>query len=80
MVVAASGGKVAQVPAVRVDVYDEAGAGDTVIATLALCSALGPLSETSLYLATHTAASVVRKPGVAVPSSDDLEQIGRILG
>ena len=80
MVVAASRGKVAQVPAVRVDVYDEAGAGDTVIATLALCSALGPLTETSLYLATHTAASVVRKPGVAVPSSDDLEQIGRILG
>ncbi len=79
MVVATTTGT-AQVPAVRVDVYDEAGAGDTVIATLALCSALGPLTETSLHLATHTAASVVRKPGVAVPSSDDLEQIGRILG
>lgn len=78
--VVATESSTAQVPAVRVDVYDEAGAGDTVIATLALCSALGPLSDTSLHLATHTAASVVRKPGVAVPSSDDLEQIGRILG
>lgn len=77
--VVATEGSTAQVPAVRVDVYDEAGAGDTVIATLALCSALGPLDEQSLHLATHTAASVVRKPGVAVPSSDDLEQIGRTL-
>ena len=78
--VVASSESTSQVPAVRVEVYDEAGAGDTVIATLALCSALGSLSETSLYLATHTAASVVRKPGVAVPSEDDLDQIGRILG
>ncbi|OWU65489.1 MAG: hypothetical protein CBB60_004460 [Armatimonadetes bacterium Cent15-Ar3] len=78
--VVATKDSVAQVPAVRVEVYDEAGAGDTVIATLALCAALGPLTETSLHLATHTAASVVRKPGVAVPSTDDLEQIGRILG
>lgn len=77
--VVASSDSTAQVPAVRVEVYDEAGAGDTVIATLALCSAVGPLTETSLHLATHTAASVVRKPGVAVPSHDDLEQIARTL-
>lgn len=79
MVVASQKGT-AQVPAVRVDVYDEAGAGDTVIATLALCAALGPITETSLFLATHTAASVVRKPGVAVPSAQDLDEIGRTLG
>jgi D-glycero-beta-D-manno-heptose-7-phosphate kinase len=77
--VSASSKGIDQVPAIKVEVYDEAGAGDTVIATLALCSAFGPINETSLRLATHTAAAVVRKVGVAVPSEDDLHQIARIL-
>jgi rfaE bifunctional protein kinase chain/domain len=78
--VSASASGVAQAPAVKVEVYDEAGAGDTVIATLALCAAFGPIDEHSLRLATHTAASVVRKVGVAVPTAEDLEQISRTLG
>jgi len=63
------------VPAVKVEVYDEAGAGDTVIATLALgaCSRVG-LDE-AMRLATHTAAAVVRKVGVAVPDKNDLTAI-----
>lgn len=77
--VSASSNGVDQVNAVKVEVYDEAGAGDTVIGTLALCSAFGPINEMSLRLATHTAAAVVRKVGVAVPSEDDLNQIARIL-
>ena len=77
--VAASSAGVFQVPAVKVEVYDEAGAGDTVIGTLALCAAFGPIDETCLRLATHTAAAVVRKVGVAVPSEDDLREIARTL-
>ncbi|HLO97040.1 MAG TPA: bifunctional ADP-heptose synthase [Fimbriimonas sp.] len=68
-----------RVPAIRVEVYDEAGAGDTVIATLALCAAVESLSENALRLATHTAAAVVRKVGVAVPTQEDLGQIALIL-
>jgi rfaE bifunctional protein kinase chain/domain len=67
------------VPAIRVEVYDEAGAGDTVIATLALCATCGPIDEEALRLATHTAASVVRKVGVAVPTAEDLQQIAQVF-
>jgi D-beta-D-heptose 7-phosphate kinase/D-beta-D-heptose 1-phosphate adenosyltransferase len=77
--VSASSAGVAKAPAVKVEVYDEAGAGDTVIATLALCAAFGSIDETCLRLATHTAASVVRKVGVAVPTAEDLQQISQAL-
>lgn len=64
-----------QVPAVRVELYDEAGAGDTVIATIALGMAAQGFGPDLLRLATETAAAVVRKVGVAVPSADDLAAI-----
>ena len=67
------------VPAIRVEVYDEAGAGDTVIATLALCATCGPIGVEALRLASHTAACVVRKVGVAVPSAEDLQQIAQVF-
>ena len=67
------------VSAIRVEVYDEAGAGDTVIATLALCATSGPIGVEALRLAAHTAACVVRKVGVAVPSADDLQQIAQVF-
>ena len=67
------------VPAIRVEVYDEAGAGDTVVATLALCATCGPIDAEALRLATHTAASVVRKVGVAVPTAEDLQQIAQVF-
>lgn len=63
------------VPAVRVEVYDEAGAGDTVIATIALGMAAGAFGPDLLRLATETAAAVVRKVGVAVPTAEDLAGI-----
>jgi D-beta-D-heptose 7-phosphate kinase/D-beta-D-heptose 1-phosphate adenosyltransferase len=66
-----------QVPAVKVEVYDEAGAGDTVIATIALGVAAKSLSRELLLLATHTAAAVVLKVCVAVPTGEDLEAITR---
>jgi D-beta-D-heptose 7-phosphate kinase/D-beta-D-heptose 1-phosphate adenosyltransferase len=66
-----------RVPAIRVEVYDEAGAGDTVIATIALGMAAGGFGENLLRLAAQTAGAVVRKVGVAVPSAEDLETIRR---
>lgn len=63
------------VPAQRVEVYDEAGAGDTVIGTIALGAAAGVYGSDMLGLAVRTAAAVVRKVGVAVPSPEDLAQI-----
>jgi len=60
------------VPAIRVEVYDEAGAGDTVIATIALGMAARTFERDLLRLAAETAGAVVRKVGVAVPSAEDL--------
>jgi D-beta-D-heptose 7-phosphate kinase/D-beta-D-heptose 1-phosphate adenosyltransferase len=74
---AAAGETAFRVPAVRVEVYDEAGAGDTVIATVALGMASGAFGPALLSLAAQTAAAVVRKVGVAVPSPEDLAMISR---
>ncbi|HXH62517.1 MAG TPA: bifunctional ADP-heptose synthase [Fimbriimonadaceae bacterium] len=59
----------------KVEVYDTAGAGDTVIAALALGLAGGDLSEALLRLAVEASARVVRHVGVAVPDEADLESI-----
>lgn len=59
----------------RVEVNDPAGAGDTVIATLALCCARRPLDQLALQLAAETSARVVRHVGVAVPDERDLKEI-----
>lgn len=59
----------------RVEVNDPAGAGDTVIATLALCLAKGPLDQAALQLAAETSARVVRHVGVAVPDERDLAEV-----
>ena len=75
---AAAGAQTYRVPAQVVDVYDEAGAGDTTIATLALGMASGHFGEALLRLATLTAAAVVQKVGVAVPSEQDLDAIRRL--
>jgi len=65
------------VDARRVEVYDTAGAGDTVIATVALGMAtLGPRPEV-FELAAATSARVVRHVGVATPSTEDLAELSR---
>ena len=72
---AAAGANTYRVPAIKVDLYDEAGAGDTVIATIALGIAAGHFGTELLKLATQTAGAVVQKVGVAVPSAEDLRGI-----
>lgn len=63
------------IPAEPVAVFDTAGAGDTVIATVSLGLAAGHRSYETFGLAAHTSASVVKKVGVATPTSEDLEEI-----
>lgn len=74
MAVAFEGGS-AYEPAIPAEVYDEAGAGDTAIATLALCYATGVFGQPALGLATRLAGAVVKKVGVAVPSQIDIENV-----
>jgi len=67
-----------RLPAPRVEVYDTAGAGDTVVATAALGVAALGLEPEVFRLAAQTAASVVRRVGVATPSKEDLEAISAL--
>lgn len=73
--VAASTDGVFRVAAPRVEVYDTAGAGDTVIATVALGLAAVGFEQDVFDLAAQTAASVVRRVGVATPSAEDLNAL-----
>lgn len=62
-------------PAYSVDVSDTAGAGDTVIAMLALCVVSGvDISDAMLY-ANAAAGSVVRHVGVVPPKRDEVIQL-----
>ena len=63
------------VQAPKVEVYDTAGAGDTVVATAALGFAVQGFGKEVFELAARTAACVVRHVGVATPSADDLQAL-----
>jgi rfaE bifunctional protein kinase chain/domain len=73
--VVASADAVVHYEAPRVEAYDVAGAGDTVIATVALGVAALGLAPTVFQLAIATGAKVVRHVGVAVPTAEDLAEI-----
>lgn len=63
------------VPAVQVEVYDAAGAGDTVATVLAMATARGASLEAASRLAVLAASVVVGKLGVATVSLADLEAL-----
>ena len=63
---------VTHIPTVAREVYDVTGAGDTVIATLALALASGASLEEAAVLANHGAGVVVAKVGTASVSRDEL--------
>lgn len=67
-----AGGSVRHVPAHPVEVYDVAGAGDTVISALTLGLTAGASVEEAAVVANHAAACVVRKVGVATVTPDEL--------
>lgn len=60
------------VPAHPVEVFDVAGAGDTVISTLTLALIGGSTLREAAVLANHAASCVVRKVGVATVTADEL--------
>lgn len=67
-------GPVYHIPAIAQDVFDVTGAGDTVIATIALALASNiPLLE-GCYLANHAAGIVVAKVGAATASPQEIAQ------
>ncbi|MGB9588461.1 MAG: D-glycero-beta-D-manno-heptose-7-phosphate kinase [Armatimonadota bacterium] len=68
----ASNGSVEIIPAHLVEVYDVAGAGDTVVSTLALALAAGASFEEAAVLANCAGGAVVRKVGVATVSRDEI--------
>ncbi len=65
-------GTIVTVPAHRVEVYDVAGAGDTVISTLTLALAAGATPAEAVTLANSAGAVAVRKVGVATVSRDEI--------
>ena len=65
------------VPARPVEVYDSAGAGDTVISALTLALACGAAPLEAVQLANYAAAATVKKVGVSTVSREEiLEAIG----
>jgi len=63
---------VSHIPTVAREVYDVTGAGDTVIATLALAIASGASLEEAAVLANHAAGVVVAKVGTASVTREEL--------
>lgn len=59
-------------PAMTSQVYDVSGAGDTMVGTLTLAMAAGASLMDAVEIANCAAGVVVRKPGVAVVSPDEL--------
>ena len=60
------------IPTMAKEVYDVTGAGDTVVATLALGLAAGCSMKDAAVLANHAAGIVVGKVGTASVSVDEL--------
>lgn len=60
------------IPARLVEVYDTAGAGDTVISTMTLALSAGASPAEAATLANDAAAMVVKKVGVATVSADEI--------
>lgn len=65
-------GRVVRIPTVAQEVFDVAGAGDTVIATFTLALAGGATMEQAARMANYAAGIVVGKLGVAVATSEEL--------
>ena len=62
------------IPAVAREVSDVTGAGDTVVATLALAIAAGASLAEAAALANHAAGIVVGKFGPATVTADELQR------
>jgi rfaE bifunctional protein kinase chain/domain len=70
-------GALVRIPTVARGVYDVSGAGDTVIAVVAVAMAAGASPAEAAVLANHAAAIEVGKPGVATVSPDEIREHAR---
>ncbi len=66
------GGRRTRIPTVAQEVFDVAGAGDTVIAAFTIALAAGASMPEAAVIANHAAGIVVGKVGVAVASPQEL--------
>ncbi|MEK7308810.1 MAG: D-glycero-beta-D-manno-heptose-7-phosphate kinase, partial [Nitrospirota bacterium] len=66
------GGKVTHIPTFAREVYDVTGAGDTVIATFALCYSAGATLKEAAIFANHAAGIVVAEVGTAVVTPQEI--------
>lgn len=67
------GGKITKIPTAAREVYDVSGAGDTVIATLALALASGAKMSEAAKISNMAAGIVVGKLGTATVTPDELK-------
>ena len=74
MFVMTRAGEALHVPTVAREVFDVTGAGDTVIAHLALALGAGLPLPTGVHLANHAAGIVVGKPGAASVTRNELRE------
>ena len=65
-------GKIYHIPTKSLEVYDVTGAGDTVIATLALAIASNATLEDAAVISNYAASIVVKKVGTAVVTKNEL--------
>jgi D-beta-D-heptose 7-phosphate kinase/D-beta-D-heptose 1-phosphate adenosyltransferase len=72
MLLLAASGPAVQVPARAREVFDVSGAGDTVVATLALSLAAGATMEEGVVLSNLAAGVVVGKLGTAALTAEEL--------
>lgn len=75
MALFSSDGKEELIPAHLVEVYDVAGAGDTVVGVLALALAAGSTVYEAAVLANCAGGAVVRKAGVATVTRDEIRSM-----
>lgn len=67
-------GRKISIPTEAREVFDVSGAGDTVVATLALCLAAGMSLKDSAVIANHAAGIVVGKAGTATVTIEELKR------
>lgn len=75
MLVRSAEGPTFRVPAVAREVFDVSGAGDTVIAFVAVALAAGATMHEAAIIANFAAAVEVAKPGVAIVSPAEIREV-----
>lgn len=67
-------------PPVAAEVVDVTGAGDTVVAAMALAEASGLSPEKGVVIANLSAGVVVGKPGTSTASCDEIKRLSEFVG